>query len=225
MPRKCCDRLWERNVEKEEKKKDKVATVAPFELLKKNYERMVESRRSLPLPSGSGPLTESTPETGKVPIIASRQPPGKKISIMYEQNLECPIESFSFGETFCNLQLSFTRQPAIFLGHISVKTSEHIDVDIIPAFIEIVGPDKTIQVDYNCYDRVESLFPQVAKSWELEKRRITLDASDATAATVDADRVTAWFLDDLLCRVLVRVLVGGPRLSLPVLDVFRTFGT
>ncbi|VDO01109.1 unnamed protein product [Rodentolepis nana] len=34
-------------------KKDKVATVAPFELLKRNYERM-KRRRSLPLPSGSG---------------------------------------------------------------------------------------------------------------------------------------------------------------------------
>ncbi|VDO11431.1 unnamed protein product [Rodentolepis nana] len=61
------------NVEKEEKK-DRVAAVAQFDLILRNYERM-KRRRSLPFPSDSGPLAESTPETGKVPIIASRQAP------------------------------------------------------------------------------------------------------------------------------------------------------
>ncbi|VDO11114.1 unnamed protein product [Rodentolepis nana] len=59
------------NVENEEKK-NKVATVAPFELLKRNFERL-KRRHSLPSFSGNSLLAESTPETGRVPIIASRQ--------------------------------------------------------------------------------------------------------------------------------------------------------
>ncbi|VDO14530.1 unnamed protein product [Rodentolepis nana] len=61
------------------------------------------------------------------------------------------------------------------LNDFNIDRSEHIDVNIIPAaFIEIVGPDKTIEVDYNCYDRVQSLFQQVAKSWGLEEQQIAL---------------------------------------------------
>ncbi|VDO16084.1 unnamed protein product [Rodentolepis nana] len=61
------------------------------------------------------------------------------------------------------------------LNNFDFDRSEHIDVDIIPApFIEIVGEDKTIEVDYNCYDRVQSLFQQVAKSWGLEEQQIAL---------------------------------------------------
>nr|CDS28189.1 hypothetical protein HmN_000800500 [Hymenolepis microstoma] len=59
------------NVENGQKKCNLV-TVAPFELLKTNYQRM-ERCLSLPSFSDSGRLTESATETEKIPVIASRQ--------------------------------------------------------------------------------------------------------------------------------------------------------
>ncbi|KAM3173385.1 hypothetical protein ACTXT7_012603 [Hymenolepis weldensis] len=53
-------------------RKCNLATVAPFELLKRNYQRM-ERCRSLPSFSDSGRRTESTSETEKTPTIISQQ--------------------------------------------------------------------------------------------------------------------------------------------------------
>ncbi|VDL27817.1 unnamed protein product [Hymenolepis diminuta] len=77
-----------------EQRKCSLATVAPFELLKRNYQRM-EKCRSLPSFSDSGESwvlfntenchrTESTGETEKISTITSQQVSGTKIVIMDE---------------------------------------------------------------------------------------------------------------------------------------------
>nr|CUU99689.1 hypothetical transcript [Hymenolepis microstoma] len=87
---------------------------------------------------------------------------------------------------------------------------DHIDVDVIsPAFVEIVGPDKTIHLDYNCYDRVESLFQKVANLWNLEERRIELTNSKNVKLLNKYDRLSQYDIDgndQNLRKVTLKVL-------------------
>ncbi|KAM7533213.1 hypothetical protein Aperf_G00000126478 [Anoplocephala perfoliata] len=61
------------------------------------------------------------------------------------------------------------------LNDYDYEEGDEINVSIVrPVTIEIVGPGKVYQLDYNGRERVDSLIQKVANFWEVEKKQVQL---------------------------------------------------